>query len=60
MSKPGPARSRGRLARPQLTVRVAGTRRAAELLQIEMRRLARRLGLTVGSVRIRRVEPLTK
>jgi hypothetical protein len=57
MSKKGPARSRRRGAQPQLTVKVAGDRRVAEAVQLEMRRLARRFGLTVGSVRIRRVEP---
>jgi hypothetical protein len=43
----------------QVTARIAGDRRAAELLQLEMRRLARRLGLKVDSVRIRRVTPTT-
>ena len=41
----------------QLTARIKGDRRAAELLQLEMRRLARRLGLTVASVSIRRISP---
>jgi hypothetical protein len=57
MSKNSPARSRRRVAQPQLRVKVAGDRRVAEALHLEMRRLARRFGLTVGSVRIRRVEP---
>jgi hypothetical protein len=57
MTRKGPALSRRRYAQPQLTVRVAGDRRVAEALQLEMRRLARRFGLKVGSVRIRRVDP---
>lgn len=56
MSKKAPARSRRRAAPAELTVKVTGDRRVAEALQLEMRRLARRFGLTVGRVRIRRVE----
>jgi hypothetical protein len=43
-SRPAPARRR---TPRQLTARITGDRRAAEILQLEMRRLARRLGLTV-------------
>jgi len=39
-----------------VTLRGRLRRREAELLQIEMRRLARRAGLRVARVRIRRVE----
>ena len=53
-SRPAPARRR---TPRQLTARITGDRRAAEILQLEMRRLARRLGLTVASVRVRRVNP---
>ena len=63
-SSPPPRRAPGVQKRPadalearQLTARITGDRRAAELLQLEMRRLARRLGLTVARVSIRRISP---
>lgn len=56
MTGSGPALPRRKVAERQLTMRVAGDRRAAELLQLEIRRLARRLGLHVAAVRVRRVE----
>lgn len=56
MTRKRPARA-AHVEPPQLAVRVTGDRRAAEALQLQMRRLARRFGLTVGRVRIRRVEP---
>lgn len=40
----------------EVKLSVTGDRRAAESLQLEVRRLARRLGLAVTAVRIRRVE----
>jgi hypothetical protein len=43
------------VADPRITVRMTLDRRAAESLQLEFRRLARRLGLAVASVRIRKV-----
>lgn len=53
-------RPRSALRRPatrEVTARISGDRRTAEALQLEMQRLARQLGLTVGRVSIRRVNP---
>lgn len=41
--------------RRSIALKVEGGRRVAELVQLEARRLARRLGVPIGAVRIRRV-----
>ena len=45
-----------RTTKIRLTRRVRLDRRGAETLKIELRRLARRLGVSVASLQIRRVE----
>jgi hypothetical protein len=40
---------------PAVTIRVRTSRRAAEMLRLEIRRLAARLGLPPAAVRIRRI-----
>lgn len=45
-----------RTTKIRLTRRVRLDRRGAEALEIEVRRLARRLGVSVASLQIRRVE----
>lgn len=56
MTRRGREVRRRSIAKRQLTMRVTGDRKAAELLQLGVRRLARRLGLPVAAVRIRRVK----
>jgi hypothetical protein len=41
--------------RVRITARAVLDRRAVEVLELEMRRLARQLGLEVSAIRIRRV-----
>lgn len=41
---------------PPITVRLRTSRKSSEALRLEVRRIARRLGVSVASVRIRRRE----
>jgi len=47
--------ARGQVVARPITVRLRTSRKAAEALRLEIRRLAGRLGLPAAAVRIRRV-----